>query len=151
MLTLAVRQESSLKAWYTFRNVFKRQRQLVMHKEWDALYIGSRPYMSFCTNLKKQQKNTTLLNIKLLLTLICLQGFNLGVLCYSVTFVCWFKSLMLAHLNFQWPELLKTPWIKFGIMLTQGIQMLSLFFIDPILMFLVKRSSCQSIMEDSPS
>ncbi len=52
MLTLAVRQESSLKAWYTFQNVFKRQRQLVMHKEWDALYIGLRPYISFCTNLK---------------------------------------------------------------------------------------------------
>lgn len=54
----------------------------------------------------KKTKNTTLLNINLLLTLICLQGFNLGVLCYSVIFVCWFKSLMLAHLNFQWPELL---------------------------------------------
>lgn len=40
------------------------------------------------------------------MTLICLKGFNQGLLCYSVIFVCWFKSLMLVHLNVQWPELL---------------------------------------------
>lgn len=64
MLTLVLCQESSLKAWYMFQNIFKRQQQLVMnacHKEWEAVYWLKALHVFLH---KLLFLTTTLLNIK---------------------------------------------------------------------------------------
>lgn len=101
MLTLALglRQGSSLKAWYMFQNVFKRQQQLVMntcHKERDAVYFLKTLHVFLHTFLLL---TTNLLNLKMFLTDV-LAGFLSLLVCHFCVLI-WSLLFMKAHLNFQ--------------------------------------------------